>query len=139
MISRVPPPRPAGMDPSDQWMPGSNNPGWGPGPLAGFGFWPVVELPTNFDPATQRTGAANPFVVDGLNKRVTFTRAVTNIPAAELLAAKRTEIIVQLQQTDAEFSPRWIEDLAAGHQYAAFTAWQTKRAGLRAQLAALTT
>lgn len=86
-----------------------------------------------YDPITQSIIASR--ALQGDVVAVTYT--VDNLPAEQANANKRADTLRQLAATDAEFSPRWIEDLAVGHQYSAFVAWATKRANLRTQLVSI--
>ena len=99
----------------------------------GVGYWPAVqeylEVPDGKMLSDTRT-----HVADLQGKRVISTRELIDIPASVL----RGSLLEKLTASDAAFQARWIEDLAAGHQYSSFTAWQRGRAALRAQLAALT-
>lgn len=52
-------------------------------------------------------------------------------PAIDL----RDSILTALALTDAEFQPRWIEDLAEGYEHPSFADWKARRAALRAELA----
>ncbi len=93
----------------------------------------VVDDAPAYDPLTQRL--VEHAAIQGLVVRVTYT--VEALSTDESNAAKRADLKSQLVASDNAFSPRWVEDLSKGHQYAGFTAWMAQRDALRAQLDAL--
>lgn len=49
----------------------------------------------------------------------------------------RDVVLAELAATDAEFQPRWVEDVAADYVHPSFADWKSRRAALRAELASM--
>ena len=103
----------------------------------GVGYWPETRIASEFNPATSVPSDVWVPFADVEKKSVAARQELRQKSSAELSEDKKFYVKGKLAETDAEFSPRWIEDIASGDQHNSFLSWKARRDDLRAQLSAI--